>query len=87
MLEIVSGPMGKTTEVLVPMERFPRGVEAYIQVEGRINAHSMVGHALEVGILSEEIIWTRPELELSAAAHSMKTTTKAKKTTEEEMST
>lgn len=76
MLEIVNGPMGKATEVLVPMERFPRDVEAYIQVEGRINTHNNDGHALEVGILSEEIRWTRPALELSAAAHSMKTTEK-----------
>jgi hypothetical protein len=81
MLEIMSGPMGKATEVLVPMERFPRGVEAYIQVEARINAHNNDGHALEVGILSEEIRWTRPALKLSAAAHSMTTTKEAKKTT------
>jgi hypothetical protein len=73
MLEIVNGPMGKATEVLVPMERFPRGVEAYIQVEGRINTHDQNGHALEVGILSNEISWTRLGLDLSTAAHSMKT--------------
>lgn len=84
MLEIVNGPMGTATEVLVPKERFPIGAEAYIQVEGRINTHDKHGHALEVGILSNEIIWTRLE-KIATVMSPTKTAMRPKKTSEEEL--
>jgi hypothetical protein len=80
VFDIVNGPMGKETEVLIPMERFARDVDVFIQVEGRINANDNHGHGIEVGILSDEFLWKRPALAVSAvsmtAAHQMKTAPK-----------
>jgi len=77
VFDIVNGPMGKQTEVLIPMERFPRGVDVFVQVEGLINANDKHGHGIEVGILSDEFLWKREPVAVSvAAAHPMKTAPK-----------
>src|SRR5262249_26114968 len=69
--EIFNGDKGKATQQRIPADRFPRGRDVYIRVEGSANAHDKSGRAIPEVILSDEARWRRPELQKPATKEMM----------------